>query len=143
MELIGVTPELNLYDKDWPIWTYQQQLPPAKFVFDDDIRRGRAINSMVSGGCIISGALVRNSLLFSSVSVESFADVDGVVALPEVTIGEHCRIKNAIIDKGCSIPNGTVIGYDAVEDKKYFHVSPKGIVLVTPEMLGQEIHHVR
>jgi len=143
MELVGVTPELNLYDQEWPIWTYQEQLPPAKFVFDDEIRRGRAINSMVSGGCIISGALVRNSLLFSSVEVLSFADVDGVVALPEATIGEHCRIRRAIIDKGCEVPAGTVIGYDPVEDKKRFYVSPNGIVLVTPEMLGQEIHHVR
>ena len=143
MELIHVTPELNLYDREWPIWTYQEQLPPAKFVFDDDIRRGRAINSMVSGGCIISGALVRNSLLFSNVSVESFADVNGVVALPEVTISEHAKVHNAIIDKGCVIPPGMEIGIDKEKDKKRFHVSPKGIVLVTPEMIGQEIHHVR
>ena len=112
-------------------------------MFDDDIRRGRAINSMVSGGCIISGALVRNSLLFSNVEVESFADVEGVLALPEVTIGEHCRIRRAIIDKGCKVPNGMEIGFSLEQDKKRFHVSPKGIVLVTPEMLGQEIHHVR
>ena len=143
MELIGVTPELNLYDREWPIWTYQEQLPPAKFVFDDEIRRGRAINSMVSGGCIISGSLVCNSLLFSNVSVESFADVEGVLALPEVTIGEHSRIRRTIIDKGCHIPPGTEIGYNLEEDKKRFHVSPQGIVLVTPDMLGQEIHHVR
>jgi glucose-1-phosphate adenylyltransferase len=143
MELIGVTPELNLYDVEWPIWTYQEQLPPAKFVFDDDLRRGMAINSMVSGGCIISGALVHNSVLYSNVVVESFADVEGVLALPEVRIGEHCKIRNAIIDKGCHVPNGTEIGYDAESDRKKFHVSPNGIVLVTPEMLGQEIHHVR
>ena len=143
MELIGVTPELNLYDREWPIWTYQEQLPPAKFVFDDDIRRGRAIDSMVSGGCIISGALVRKSLLFSNVTVESFAEVNGVVALPEVTISEHCKIKNAIIDKGCEIPPGMEIGLDLEKDKKQFYVSPNGIVLVTPEMLGQEIHYVR
>jgi glucose-1-phosphate adenylyltransferase len=143
MELIGVTPELNLYDREWPIWTYQEQLPPAKFVFDDEIRRGRAIDSMVSGGCIISGALVRKSLLFSSVTVESFADIEGVVALPEVTFSEHCKIKNAIIDKGCKIPPGMQIGIDKEKDKKQFYVSPKGIILVTPEMLGQEIHHVR
>ena len=143
MELIGVTPELNLYDQEWPIWTYQEQLPPAKFVFDDEIRRGRAINSMVSGGCIISGALVRNSLLFSNVTVESFADVDGLLALPGVNIGEHCKIRRAIIDEGCDIPAGMEIGYDLEADKKRFYVSPKGIVLVTPEMLGQEMHHVR
>ncbi|MEJ2361201.1 MAG: glucose-1-phosphate adenylyltransferase [Gammaproteobacteria bacterium] len=143
MELVGVTPELNLYDREWPIWTYQEQLPPAKFVFDDDIRRGHAIDSMVSGGCIISGALVRRSLLFSNVTVDSFADVSGVVALPEVTISEHCVIRDAIIDKGCVIPPGMKIGVDKEKDKKQFYVSPKGIVLVTPEMLGQEIHHVR
>lgn len=143
MELVGVTPELNLYDREWPIWTYQEQLPPAKFVFDDDIRRGRAIDSMVSGGCIISGALVRRSLLFSSVTVDAFADVTGVVALPEVSISEHCVIRNAIIDKGCVIPPGMKIGVDKEQDRKKFYVSPKGIVLVTPEMLGQEIHHVR
>jgi glucose-1-phosphate adenylyltransferase len=143
MELIGVTPELNLYDREWPIWTYQEQLPPAKFVFDDEIRCGRAIGSMVSGGCIISGALVRNSLLFSNVSVESFADIRGVVALPEVSFSEHCKVHNAIIDKGCIIPEGMEIGLNPEKDKKQFYVSPKGIVLVTPEMLGQEIHHVR
>lgn len=143
MELIDVTPELNLYDQEWPIWTYQEQLPPAKFVFDDDLRRGQAINSMVSGGCIISGALVRNSVLFSSVEVESFAEIDGVLALPEVHIGEHCKIKRAVIDKGCVIPAGMEIGIDPEQDKKRFYVSPKGITLVVPEMLGQELHHVR
>ncbi|MGD8926371.1 MAG: glucose-1-phosphate adenylyltransferase [Thioalkalispiraceae bacterium] len=143
MELIEITPELNLYDQDWPIWTYQEQLPPAKFVFDDEIRRGQAINSMVSGGCIISGARVRNSVLFSNVEVQSFADIDGVLALPEVRIGEHCVIKRAVIDKGCDIPDGMKIGVNLEEDKKRFYVSPKGIVLVIPEMLGQEIHHVR
>ncbi len=143
MELIAVTPELNLYDQEWPIWTYQEQLPPAKFVFDDDLRRGQAINSMVSGGCIISGARVRNSLLFSNVCVEAFSDIEGVLALPEVTIGEKCKIRRAIIDKGCEVPEGMEIGVDLEKDKKRFYVSPKGVVLVTPEMLGQEIHHVR
>ena len=112
-------------------------------MFDDEIRRGRAIDSMVSGGCIISGALVRKSLLFSNVTVESFADVQGVVALPEATISEHCKIRNAIIDKGCVIPPGMEIGFNKEKDKKQFYVSPKGIILVTPEMLGQEIHYVR
>ena len=143
IELIGVTPELNLYDRDWPIWTYQEQLPPAKFVFDDPNRRGEAIDSMVSGGCIISGATVRHSLLFSSVTVESFSVVEDTVVLPEVEIGEHCKIRRTIIDKGCVIPAGTEIGIDPDQDKKRFHVSARGIVLVTPEMLGQEIHHVR
>jgi glucose-1-phosphate adenylyltransferase len=143
LELIGVTPELNLYDEDWPIWTYQEQLPPAKFVFDNDKRRGMAVDSMVSGGCIISGASVRHSLLFSNVRINSYSQVEDSVILPEVTIRQHCRIKKAVIDKGCDIPKGTVIGENREEDEKRFYVSPNGIVLVTPEMLGQELHHVR
>ena len=143
LELIGVTPELNLYDTHWPIWTYQEQLPPAKFVFDDDDRRGMAVDSMVSGGCIISGAVVRHSLLFSSVVVNSYSTLQDAVILPEVTIGRHCRIRRAVIDKGCHIPDGTVIGEDPEEDARRFHVTPGGVVLVVPEMLGQELHHVR
>jgi len=143
LELIGVTPELNLYDVDWPIWTYQEQMPPAKFVFDDKDRRGTAVDSMVSGGCVISGATVRHSLLFSNVKVNSFALLQHAVVLPDVRIGRHCRIQNAVIDKGCLVPPGTVIGEDLEEDAKRFHVTPGGVVLVTPEMLGQELHHVR
>jgi glucose-1-phosphate adenylyltransferase len=143
LELIGVTPELNLYDHDWPIWTYQEQLPPAKFVFDNDNRRGMAVDSMVSGGCVISGATVRHSLLFSSVKVNSYTRLQHAVVLPEVKIGRNCRIRNAVIDRGCKIPADMVIGEDLQEDAKRFHVSPGGVVLVTPEMLGQELHHVR
>ncbi|MFP4609966.1 MAG: glucose-1-phosphate adenylyltransferase [Thiohalophilus sp.] len=143
MELIGITPELNLYDMDWPIWTYQEQLPPAKFIFDEDGRRGEAIDSMVSGGCIISGSTVRHSLLFSSVRVESYSLIEDSLILPEVEIGQHCEIRHAIIEKGCDIPDNTQIGVDAQEDAKHFYISPKGVVLVTPEMLGQQIHHVR
>ena len=143
LELIGVTPELNLYDLDWPIWTYQEQLPPAKFVFDDDDRRGMAVDSMVSGGCIISGAQVKHSLLFSNVCVESFAKVKDTVILPDTTIGEGARITKAVIDRGCEVPAGMVIGEDVEEDKKRFYVSEGGVTLVTPEMLGQQIHHVR
>ncbi len=143
MELVSVTPELNLYDEDWPIWTYQEQLPPAKFVFDDEGRRGQAIDSMVSGGCLISGATVRKSLLFSKVRVHSFAEIEDAVILPNVEIGRYSRIKKAIIDKGCNIPEGTIIGEDAAADAKRFHVSEEGVVLVTPEMLGQELHYVR
>jgi glucose-1-phosphate adenylyltransferase len=143
MELIEITPELNLYDQDWPIWTYQEQLPPAKFVFDDEGRRGEAINSMVSGGCIISGSTVRHSLLFSSVNVESYSRVEDSLILPEVDIGENCVIQHAIIEKGCIIPDGTKIGVDPKQDAENYYVTPKGVVLVTPEMLGQEIHHVR
>ena len=143
MELIGVTPELNMYDDEWPIWTYQEQLPPAKFVFDDEDRRGMAVDSMVSGGCIISGATVRHSLLFSNVRVRSFSVVKDTVMLPDVTIGEHCRISKAVIDRHCIIPDGTVIGENLEQDAKRFHVTANGVVLVCPEMLGQEVHHVR
>ncbi len=143
LELIGVTPELNLYDEDWPIWTYQQQLPPAKFVFNDDGRRGMAVDSMVSGGCVVSGALVQHSLLFSNVKVHSHAQVFDSVVLPNVDIGRHCRITKAVIDKGCRIPPGTVIGENPAEDAKRFYITQGGVVLVTAEMLGQELHHVR
>ena len=143
LELIGVTPELNLYDKEWPIWTNQEQLPPAKFIFDDDERRGMAVDSMVSGGCIISGAQVRHSLLFSNVTVDSYSEIDSSVILPDVTIGSNCRINHTIIDKHCVIPDGTSIGINEEEDRQRFHISPKGVVLVTPEMLGQQVHHVR
>jgi len=143
LELIGVLPELNLYDNTWPIWTHQEQLPPAKFIFDDDDRRGMALDSMVSGGCVISGAKVRHSLLFSNVRVNSYTELQDVVALPNVSIGRFCNISKAVIDKGCELPDGTVIGEDAEADAKRFYVSPGGVVLITPEMLGQEIHHVR
>ena len=143
LELIGVLPELNLYDTEWPIWTYQEQLPPAKFVFDDEDRRGMAVDSMVSGGCIISGAVVRHSLLFSNVTVNAHSKIEDAVILPNVSVGENCRLKKVILDKGCRVPDGTVIGENLAEDAKRYEVSPKGVVLVTPEMLGQEIHHVR
>ncbi len=143
MELIGITPELNLYDKDWPIWTYQEQLPPAKFVFNDDSRRGMAVDSMVSGGCIISGASINKSVLFSSVQVEAHSEIEQSVILPEASIGENCIIHRAIIDEGCEIPAGTQIGVNPEEDKKRYHVSPTGITLVVPEMLGQQLHYVR
>lgn len=141
IELTKVTPELNLYDQDWPIWTYQEQLPPAKFVFDDDGRRGMAVDSMVSGGDVISGALVRRSLLFSRVFVHSWAHVEDAVILPNVDIGRHAKIRRAVIDKNCKIPAGMEIGYDLDADRRRFRVTDQGIVLVTPEMLGQNIHH--
>jgi glucose-1-phosphate adenylyltransferase len=143
MELVNVNPELNLYDNDWPIWTYQAQTPPAKFVFDDDDRRGFAVDSMVSGGCIISGSEIRRSLLFSNVRVNSYSKVKDSVILPDVNIGRHCRINKAIIDKGCIIPPHTVIGEDLDEDRKHFYVSPGGVVLVTPDALGQPVHFAR
>ena len=143
MELIGLTPELNLYDEEWPIWTYQEQLPPAKFVFDFDDRRGMAVDSMVSGGCIISGATVRHSLLFSNVHVETGAVIQDSVVLPDVEVGEGCRLRRVVVDRGCVIKPGTVIGEDAAQDQSHFYVTPGGITLVTPEMLDQRPHHVR
>lgn len=142
-ELIGVTPELNLYDETWPIWTYQEQLPPAKFVFNDEDRRGMAVDSMISGGCVVSGAQVSHSLMFSQVRVNSFSLVEDSVLLPEVDIGRHCRIHKAIIDQGCQIPDGMEIGINLEEDAKRYHVTPDGVTLVVPEMLGQELHYVR
>jgi glucose-1-phosphate adenylyltransferase len=141
LELVEVVPDLNMYDSDWPIWTHQEQLPPAKFVFDDNDRRGMAVDSMVSGGCIISGSVVRHSLLFSNVRVDSFASVEKSVVLPNTRINRYCRIKNAVIDKGCIIPERTIIGENLEEDRKRFHVTEKGVVLVTPDMLGQDVHH--
>lgn len=135
MDLVSVTPELNLYDESWPIWTYQAQLPPAKFVFDDDTRRGYAVDSMVSAGCIISGAKMRRSVLSNNVRVNSFSEIDECVILPDVEIGRSCRIRKAVIDQGCYIPPGTIIGYNREDDEKRFDVSPNGVVLVSKEML--------
>ena len=143
MELTKVTPELNLYDDDWPIWTHQEQLPPAKFVFDDDGRRGMAVDSLVSGGDIISGALVRHSLLFSRVHVHSYAEIEDSVILPDVHIGRRARLRRVVMDKHCRVPDGVTIGYDIEADRKRFHVSENGIALVTPEMLGQQAHYIR
>jgi glucose-1-phosphate adenylyltransferase len=143
MELIGVKPDLNLYDKTCPIWTYQAQTPPAKFVFDDDERRGQAVDSMVSGGCIVSGSKIRHSLLFSNVRVNSYSIVQDSILLPDVNVGRHCRITKAIVERGCQIPEGMVIGENLEEDAKRFHVSAGGVVLVTPDMLGQRLHYVR
>jgi len=140
MELVSVSPQLNLYDKQWPIWTYQEQLPPAKFVFDDDDRRGMAVDSMVSGGCLISGAKIKNSLLFSNVKLNSYALLEETVVLPDVEIGRNAHIKKAVIDKGVFIPPNMVIGEDREKDAKRFYVSEGGVVLITPEMLGQKLH---
>ena len=143
VELTKVTPELNMYDQEWPIWTYQEQVPPAKFVFDDDDRRGMAIDSLVSGGDVISGAAVRRSLLFSNVHVHSHAVIEDSVVLPRVDVGEGVRLRKVVVDKHCRIPAGMKIGFDPVEDAKRFHVTAKGITLVTAEMLGQRIHQIR
>jgi glucose-1-phosphate adenylyltransferase len=143
IELTKVTPEFNLYDESWPIWTHQEQLPPAKFVFDDNGRRGMAIDSLVSGGVIISGAGVRRSLLFSRVHVDDCADIEDSVILPDVEIGAGSTLRRVVIDKHCRIPPGSVIGCNHEQDRARFHVSRRGITLVTPDMLGQAAHQIR
>jgi glucose-1-phosphate adenylyltransferase len=140
MELVQVSPELNIYDEQWPIWTYQEQLPPAKFVFDDDDRRGAAIDSMVSGGCIISGSRVKNSLLFSQVRVHDYSSIDSSVLLPRVRVGERCVIRRAIIDSGALVPDGMQIGVDPAADAERFYVTESGVVLVTAAMLRSSPH---
>lgn len=140
MELCSVEPELNLYSRAWPVWTYQTQHPPAKFIFDDETARGQAIDSLVSGGCIISGARVKRSVIFFATEIDRGSTIKDSVILPKVNIGENCRITRAIIDKACVIPDNTVIGENAEEDRKRFHVTENGIVLVTPHMLGQNLY---
>ncbi|RMH20191.1 MAG: glucose-1-phosphate adenylyltransferase [Gammaproteobacteria bacterium] len=142
IDLAGLEPELNLYDHNWPIWTYQDQSPPAKFSFNDEGRRGMAVDSLVSGGCLITGSRVKRSILFTNVRIHSFSRVKDSVILPEVEIQRNCRIRKCVIDKGTVIPEGTTIGYDPEEDAKRFYVSEKGVTLVTPEMLGQNLHAV-
>jgi len=137
LDLASIDPQLNMYDRSWPIWTYQEQLPPAKFVHDEDGRRGSAINSLVSGGCIVSGARVSNSVLFSNVLVRSFANIEDSVVLPDVDVGRHCRIKKAVIDRRVALPEGLVIGEDPVLDAARFHRSESGVVLVTRDMIAK------
>ena len=136
IDLTATDPKLNLYDKKWPIWTYQAQLPPAKFVHNQPDRCGMAIESVVSGGCIVSGKVFR-TVLFSSVRVHSYAEVNWSVLLPEVQIGRGARLTRAVIDRGCHIPDGMVIGEDAALDAERFHRSESGITLVTMEMLAK------
>lgn len=144
MELVSVSPQLNLYDEVWPIRTHQWQSPPAKFVFDDNDRRGSATNSMVSGGCVISGGTLYGSLMFSRSRIEARSEVRESVILPDVVIGEKCRIRRTVIDRGSKIEPGTVIGENPEDDRKRgFRVTAGGLTLVTPEMLGQHLHFTR
>jgi glucose-1-phosphate adenylyltransferase len=137
MELAKVTPHLNLYDRDWPVWTYQEQLPPAKFVFDSDGRRGMAVDSMVSGGCVVSGATVRRSVLFSNVTVEDGALLEDCVVLPDVVVGLGVRLQRAIVDRHCRLDAAVL------DDRRRFRSTEKGLTLITPEMLGQPVHQLR
>ncbi len=136
LDLTHVVPELNLYDDEWPILSLQRQVPPAKFVFDDEGRRGMAMDSLVSGGCIVSGATVRRSILFSKVRVAEASLVEDSVILPNVQIGRRVVLRRAIVDKGCVLPDGFRAGLNADEDRARFHVSPRGVVLITPDMLA-------
>jgi len=137
IDLVMPVPQLDIYDPNWPMWTYQQQLPPAKFVFDDDDRRGMAVDSMVSGGCIVSGAQVRRSLLFSRVRVNSYARTNEAVLLPEVEVGRYARLTKVVVDRGCEIPDDMVIGEDAALDAERFYRTDHGITLVTREMVAK------
>jgi len=144
MELLDITPELDLYDNEWPILTDQPQLPSAKFVHNTDDRRGMAVDSIVSGGCIISGAKLNRALLFSNVKIRSYAYIEQTVVMPHVNVGRNARIYRAIIDRGCEIPEHMVIGENHDEDRRRgFRVTDRGIVLVTPDMLNQTIHSIR
>jgi glucose-1-phosphate adenylyltransferase len=143
IDLVHVTPELNLYEQDWPIWTFQEQLPPAKFVFDDEGRRGMAVDSLVSGGCIISGCSVKGSLVFSNVRLHSFSTIEDSVILPDVVVNRHVKLRRCVVDKRCILPEGFSAGFDAQQDGKRFHVTERGITLITPEMLGQKVYLTR
>ena len=137
MDLTSVVPELDLYDQNWPIWTYAEITPPAKFVHDTDGRRGEAISSLVSGGCIISGATLRNTLLFTNVHVHSYARVEGALILPNADVGQGARLRNVIVEKGVRIPPGLVVGEDPAVDDKRFSRTEKGVCLITQPMIDR------
>jgi glucose-1-phosphate adenylyltransferase len=139
IDLTMPTPALDMYDTSWPIWTYQEQLPPAKFVFDNDERRGQAVDSIVSGGCIISGSRVARSVLFSKVRVHSYCRVDNAVLLPGVDVARGSRLSRVVVDRGVRLPEGTVIGEDPVADAADYLRSDDGIVLVTQAMVDRVV----
>ncbi|MEO1775388.1 MAG: glucose-1-phosphate adenylyltransferase [Pseudomonadota bacterium] len=135
IDLTDFDPDLDLYDEEWPIWTYAEQTPPAKFIHDEEDRRGSAVSSMVSGGCIVSGSQVYQSLLFTGVRANSFSELNRVVALPYSNIGRHARLTNVVLDRGVEIPSGLVVGEDPEEDAKRFRRTEGGIVLITRPMI--------
>ncbi len=137
IDLTDFAPDLDLWDRHWPIWTYSEIMPPAKFVHDEESRRGSAVSSLVSGGCIISGTEVRNSLLFTGVHSNSYSVLDHAVVLPYVTIERSARLTNVVIDRGVVIPTGLVVGEDPEEDAKWFRVSDTGVTLITQDMLDR------
>jgi glucose-1-phosphate adenylyltransferase len=137
IDLTSFTPELDLWDTNWPIWTYSESVPPAKFIHDEEDRRGSAISSMVSGGCIISGTEVRESLLFTRVHTNSYSQLVRAVVLPDVVVERHARLRNVVIDHGVVIPRGLVVGEDPEEDATWFHVTPGGVTLITEDMIAR------
>jgi glucose-1-phosphate adenylyltransferase len=136
LDLASINPELDIYDTDWPIWTYQRQLPPAKFIVDRNGMHGMTVNTIVSGGCIVSGSHVANSVLFSNVRIHSFCNIESAVVLPGVTIERNCRLKDVVIDRGCVLPEGLVVGEDAAVDGERFERTASGVCLITRDMLG-------
>ena len=137
IDLTDFVPKLDIYDNSWPIWTYAELVPPAKFIHDEDGRRGMAVSSLVSGDCIVSGSEVRNSLLFTGCRTHSFSSLEYVVALPQVIVNRKAELKNCVIDRGVIIPEGLVIGQDPEEDGKWFRRSEGGIVLITQDMIDR------
>ncbi len=137
IDLTDFDPDLDLWDKNWPIWTYSESTPPAKFIHDEEDRRGSAVSSLVSGGCIVSGTEIRNSLLFTQVHTNSYAVLDHVVALPYVNVARSARLTKCVIDRGVEIPTGLVVGEDPEEDAKWFRVTDTGVTLVTQNMLDR------
>ncbi|MEL6752001.1 MAG: sugar phosphate nucleotidyltransferase, partial [Pseudomonadota bacterium] len=137
IDMTDFTPELDLWDKNWPIWTYNESVPPAKFIHDERDRRGVAISSMVSGGCIISGTEVRNSILFTNVHTNSYAVLDYAVVLSNVVVNRSARLRKVVIDSGVVIPEGLVVGEDPQEDAKWFRVTERGVTLITQDMLDK------
>ncbi|WP_417605184.1 glucose-1-phosphate adenylyltransferase [Primorskyibacter flagellatus] len=137
IDLTDFTPKLDIYDNSWPIWTYSEITPPAKFIHDEADRRGLAVSSLISGGCIVSGSEVRNSLLFTGVRTHSYSALEKVVALPYSQVHRNARLTNVVLDRGVEIPAGLVIGEDPEEDAKWFRVSEGGVVLVTKSMMDQ------
>jgi glucose-1-phosphate adenylyltransferase len=135
LDLTTDVPELNLYDRTWPVWTYQEQLPPAKFVPDERGLNGETANVLISGGCVVVGSNIRRAVLFSNVKVDACCTIHEAVLMPDTVIGRGSRLTKVVVDRGCVLPEGTVIGEDAEEDARRFHRSETGVVLVTPEML--------
>jgi glucose-1-phosphate adenylyltransferase len=137
IDLTAVTPALDLYDTEWPIWTYAELTPPAKFVHDEADRRGSAVSSLVSGGCIVSGTQMRRSLLFTGVYTHSYSEIDEAVILPYVTVSRHARLKRVVIDRGVTIPEGLVVGEDPEDDARRFRRTEQGVCLITQAMVDR------